>query len=499
MANNFLEVKNICKEYPGTLALDDVSCSFEKAKIHALLGKNGSGKSTLANVISGITPETSGEIYLEGKKVNFKNPNEAILHGVAVVHQEMSLVPSLSVAENIFLGRLKVKNKALGIIDWDEVTEDAEALLKKVGININPKQLVSTLSIGQQQQIEIAKALAENPTLLILDEPTSALALQEVDVLFSIMRNLKQNGVTMIYISHRLQELKQIADTINVLRDGKFIGSMTIQETTNDKVLHMMFGQVSKLERANKKSLPQEVIFSVKDIVRTPILNGVSFELHKGEILGIAGLMGSGRTELLRSIYGLDSYDSGEMKLYGNTLSKISPEKMKKKGISFVSEDRKEEGLVQILSSHRNLIHASMEDKVAYKNTFLTKKMELPFVHKQVKGLSIKLTDTDSPVSTLSGGNQQKIVLGNWLNNSPDIMLLDEPSRGIDVEAKQQIFQLIWEQKERGISSIIISSELEELHEVCDRIIILKHGKTAQSVYPSDITINELYQECITD
>ena len=508
MSDAFLAVTNIRKEYPGTVALNTISCSFEQGKIHALLGKNGSGKSTFANIIAGITEATSGSLYLQGKEVYFKTPQEAQKQGISVVHQELSLVSSLTVAENIFLGDFKVK-KFWGTIDWKATELAASSILDKIGIHIPPRAVVSSLSIGQKQQVEIAKALVHNPSLLILDEPTSALALQEVDKLFSIMKNLKTHGVTMIYISHRLQELSQIADTVNVLRDGDFIGSLSIKQATHKEVLKMMFGKVTALtkERSSvhdtnhieNNSTNKKIVLKVKGIVRDPILKGVSFSLYDSEVLGIAGLLGSGRTEIMRSIYGLDPFHSGTITVFGEERNNISPAYMKQLGLSFVSEDRKEEGLVQLLSSHRNLIHAAMEDKISYKKYFITKKREQPFVSNQITTLSIKLSSSEYPVSTLSGGNQQKVVVGNWLNAEPRIMLFDEPSRGIDVEAKQQIFSIIWEQKKKGVSTIMVSSELEELHEVCDRILVLRDGVISEEVYPGDITINQLYEKCMTN
>ena len=498
--NIFLEVKNLYKEYPGTVALNNIYCSFEQGKIHALLGKNGSGKSTFCNIVAGITQATHGSIFIKNKEVSFSSPTEAIKNGVAVVHQEMSLIPHLTVAENIYLGRLKTKGR-LKKIDWNTIFSDTMHILSDMGIHtIKPDMLVNQLSIGQQQQIEIAKAVSEDPDLLILDEPTSALALKEVDTLFDIMRNLIKQGVTMIYISHRLQELSKIADTISILRDGDFIGSMPIEDATHDKILHMLFGKVSVLDKGeNNTHIHSNTVLSIKNLTREPFFRNISFDLYQGEILGIAGLMGSGRTEILRSIFGLDEFTRGEVIVHGEIVQKedITPSKMTKKGISYVSENRKEEGLILPLSSHCNLVLASMKDIISKKGIYIDKKMEKPYVDNQIKSLSIKLADTEFPVSTLSGGNQQKIVVGNWLNTNPHIMLFDEPSRGIDVAAKQQIFQIMLDEKHKGISTLMISSELEELQEVCDRILILLGGRIIESILPTAITVNELYKKCM--
>ncbi len=500
MGRTLLEVRDLCKEYPGTVALDNVSCRFEQGKIHALLGKNGSGKSTFCNIVAGITQASHGKVVFKSKEVSFSSPAEAISNGVTVVHQEMSLIPHLTVAENIYLGRLETKG-LLKKIDWKTIFSNSKLILDDLGVsNIRPEALVASLSIGQQQQIEIAKAVSEKPELLILDEPTSALALKEVDTLFEIMRNLVKKGVTMIYISHRLQELSQIADTVSILRDGKFINAMPMEEATHDKILHMLFGEISVFERGILEDHSyKKTVLSVAELTREPFFRNVSFDLYQGEILGIAGLMGAGRTEILRSIFGLDVFTSGKITVNGEPLKKkdINPVKMKKRGISYVSENRKEEGLVLVLSSHFNLILASMKDIISKNKFYINKKMENGYVAKQIQALSVKLADSEYPVTTLSGGNQQKIVVGNWLNTNPQIMFFDEPSRGIDVEAKQQIFQIMWEQKEKGVSTLMVSSELEELQEVCDRILILRNGRIAEVLLPSQVTVNELYKKCM--
>ncbi len=494
----FLEVAQLSKQYPGTLAVDNVSCSFERGKIHALVGKNGSGKSTFVNMVSGLVAPTSGRIFLENEEVHFSSAKDAMKRGVAVVHQEMSLIGSLSVMENMFLGRLKTKKKGIALVDWKATEKEARAILQRMGIAISPKALVSSLSVGQQQQIEIAKAIAEEPRLLILDEPTSALVLKEVEMLFTIMKNLAKNGVTMIYISHRLQELENIADTVTVLCDGRYMGALPMKEASREKIVHLMFGNVSHFHKPHNTAASgqahAEEVFAVKNMTRAPFFKNISFSLKRGEILGIAGILGSGRTELLRSIFGLDTFDAGEVLVHGQKINKLHPRRMKQLGISYVSEDRKEEGLVQILSSHENLVMASMRE-IAYKGFFTTKQKEASYVRKQISDLHIKVGSVDLPVSHLSGGNQQKIVVGNWLNTTPKIMLFDEPSRGIDVEAKQQIFRIMWNEKAQGTSALVVSSELEELLEVCDRILVLKDGALVKELYPHNTSANQLYNE----
>ncbi|QEN08362.1 sugar ABC transporter ATP-binding protein [Oceanispirochaeta crateris] len=488
-----LETKKISKAYPGTLALDNVSVSFESGKVNALIGKNGSGKSTLIKVFSGAEHQTGGEFYLDGKQLKFKDPRESFAKGIVTVYQEMSLIPGLSVAENIFIGRLPMKGK---LIDWKKTKSMARDLLKELEIDIDIDKHISNLSMWQCQMIEIAKAMSFNPKVLQLDEPTSALAKHEIESLFKMIKRLKEKGVIIIYVSHKLHELWQIADTCTVLRDGKFIGSVDMEGISQKEIVHMMFGDVKINTRPEDLVVSDEVVFEVKGLTQSPKYKDVSFRLKKGEILGIAGMLGAGRTELLKSIFGADNFDSGEIYCFGNRIMSPTPEKMKKNGIALTPEDRKIEGLNLIASIKHNLCYASL-DKVFSKGIFIDKKIEEEFVQRQIDGLEIKISDVENDMYSLSGGNQQKVVVGNWLNTYPKIMLFDEPSRGIDVNAKQQIFQIMWEQSRKGISSIMVSSELEELLEVCHRILIMREGSIVQEVSPEDISIEDLYALCM--
>lgn len=484
-----LRTERIVKQYPGCLALNGVSVSFESGKVNALLGKNGSGKSTLVKCFSGAIQPTSGEFYLDDKKLRFSNTAEANAHGFATVYQEMSLIPSLSVAENIFLGRMPKKGN---IIDWKKANDDAAALLDRMGVKINPRETVSRLSMWQWQVIEITKAMSYNPKVLMLDEPTSSLATNEVKCLFNVIRELKKQDIIIIYISHKLHEVPQITDTITVLRDGEFIGKVDTKDVTNAEIIKMMFGD-TQIRKRPEDVVPQEdVVLRVENLCRRHKFENVSFELHKGEVLGIAGMLGAGRTELLKSIFGADPYDSGSVYV-GDTRAprRASPISMKKLGLGLTPEDRKNEGLILIHSIRDNLCYASM-DKTSNGWLEIRQKRHAA-ADKQVKELQIKIPDIQTAVSSLSGGNQQKVVVGNWLNTEPQIMLYDEPSRGIDVNAKQQIFEIMWEQSRHGISTIFVSSELEELLEVCNRILIMKEGKLIGEVRPEDVTINELY------
>ncbi|HHU07958.1 MAG TPA: sugar ABC transporter ATP-binding protein [Clostridiaceae bacterium] len=484
-----LRTEKIVKQYPGCLALNNVTVSFESGKVNALLGKNGSGKTTLVKCFSGAIQPTSGSFYLDDEKLHFHSTAEANARGFATVYQEMSLIPSLSVAENIFLGRMPKKGK---IIDWKKANEEAEALLNKMGVKINPKEIVSRLSMWQCQVIEITKAMSYNPKVLMLDEPTSSLASNEVESLFNVIRELKKQDIIILYISHKLHEVPQITDTITVLRDGYCVGKVNTKDVNHADILKMMFGETKQRNRPDDVEAQDETVMEIKNLTRKNKFSNINFKLHKGEILGIAGMLGAGRTELLKSIFGADPYDSGEIHVGGQKAPRrASPISMKKLGLGLTPENRKEEGLILIHSILDNLCYASMNRT---SNGWLENRQKRKSAaNKQVQELDIKITDMASPANSLSGGNQQKVVVGNWLNTQPEIMLYDEPTRGIDVNAKQQIFEIMWEQSKRGISIIFVSSELEELLEVCHRILIMKEGRLIGEVRPEDVDTNQLY------
>ena len=490
---SILKISNISKQFPGTLALDNVSLEFESGKVNALIGKNGSGKSTLVKIINGAQPATSGQIFLDDKELKFASPDEAITQGVATVYQELSLVNGLTVAENILLGDFPMKG---AFIDWKKTYGQAKALLDEMGIDINPKTPVYELSMWQCQMIEIAKAMRSDPKVILLDEPTSSLSKSETQTLFRLIRELKKKDVIIIYISHRLHELWEIADTCTVLRDGKYIGKIEMAEAERKDIISMMFGEVNALTRPEGLSYDCEsTVLSVRDLCRGDKFQNISFDLHRGEVLGIAGMLGAGRTELLRSIFGVDPFDSGSIELMGETVDKINPVIMKEKGMGLTPEDRKLEGLIQIMSINDNLCVASL--KKLSGRSFMKRAAEREAVNRQVDHLQIKVGNLKSAVSELSGGNQQKVVIGNWLNNEPKVMLFDEPSRGIDVNAKQQIFKIIWELSSQGIPSIVVSSELEELLEICHRIIIMRYGRFEGEVLPEETSVEELYSICM--
>ncbi|ESX20168.1 D-ribose transporter ATP binding protein [Mesorhizobium sp. LSJC255A00] len=488
-----IEFRDVSKVYDASLALAKFSHSFDAGRVHALMGKNGSGKSTAIKILAGAVQPTLGTLFVNGERAIFAAPSDAFAAGIVTVHQELSLVPSLSVGENIFLGRLPKRGV---FVDWAKLHHDAGALLAEMKLEIDTRRPVASLSLGQQQMVEIVKAMSSQPAILILDEPTSALASREVGHLFELVRRLKERGVTVIYITHRMNELSEIADTCTVIRDGRYIGTVEMNGSKPGTIIEMMFGDVARAQRPARRLVKRDrPVLSVRGLTRLPDFADVSFDLYPGEVLGMAGLLGAGRTETLRAIFGADSCETGEILIGGQSVQKPSPRRMKDLGLGYTPENRKEVGLVQSASVHDNLILASLR-RIASRGLTWRKK-ESPFVARQVGDLGIKTRDPMLPISTLSGGNQQKVVIGNWLNSDPKVMFFDEPSRGVDVLAKQQIFEIIWRKAQAGVSAVFVSSELEELFDVCDRILVMRQGRVVCEVAPEAISLAQLYQLCM--
>ncbi|MGJ4848654.1 sugar ABC transporter ATP-binding protein [Bacillota bacterium Meth-B3] len=488
-----LRAERIVKDYPGTRALDDVSISFDGGKVHAFIGKNGSGKSTLVKVFSGAIQPSGGKFFLDDREMCFNSPIDAREQGIATVYQELSLVPYLSVAENIYLGRLPKRGR---VIDWKQTFSRADELLKRMDVDIDPREKVYKLSMWQCQIVEIVKAMSFSPKVLMLDEPTSALAQHETQSLFKVVRTLRDQGVIIIYISHRLQEIWEIADTVTVLRDGRLVGVEQVANIDHKSLIGMMFGDVEIRKRPADLPVQDKTVLEVRGLTRANRFEGVSFALRRGEVLGIAGMLGAGRTELLRSIFGADPFDSGEIIVKGKRIGpRISPITMKRCGLGLTPEERKTQGIILIHSIRDNLCYASL-DQLSDSHVVNQVRRD-QFAERQVADLDIKVPTIMAAAGSLSGGNQQKVVIGNWLNTAPDIMMYDEPSRGIDVGAKQQIFQIMWEQSRKGVSSIFVSSELEELLEVCHRILIMYMGKIVGEVTPDNLRIEDLYAYCM--
>jgi ribose transport system ATP-binding protein len=427
--------------------------------------------------------------------VSFRSAEDAFREGIATVYQELSLVPGLSVAENILLGRLPRRRG--GWIDWPAARRQAGEVLGRLQLDLDVRRAVGELGVATQQRVEIAKAMSFDPAVLMLDEPTSALARHETDTLFRLLRGLAAQGVAIVYISHRLQELPQITDRLLVLRDGRLAGELETASARPDDVVRLMFGQVVQRQRPADLRHGDRVVLSVRGLSSGSRFRGVDLDLREGEILGLAGMLGSGRTELLRALFGADPCDGGGIALDGRPAGAASPALRKAAGMAFTPEERKTQALVQPLSCRANLCMAA-QDRIARRG-IVTRRRESAVVRHYVERLGIRLSDPEIPVSSLSGGNQQKVVVGKWLHTRPRVILFDEPTRGIDVEAKQQIFQILWDLSRQGIASLLVSSELEELLEVCHRILIMKKGRLVGEVRPEEVTADELYVRCMED
>lgn len=493
-----LEMRNITKEFPGVKALDDVTLTVKRGEIHALCGENGAGKSTLMKVLSGLYPSGSydGEILINGVEKRFTTIKGAEEAGIAIIYQELALAKDLSIAENLFLGKELAK---FGIINWERVFKESERWLLEVGLNdVSPETKTGVLGIGKQQQVEIAKALSKNANILILDEPTAALTEQEVDILLNILREFRKRGVTCIYISHKLKEVLSIADSVTVLRDGRTIGTYDAKDMDEDKVISLMVGRELKELFPRIKANPGEVMLKVDhysvmhpDIGDKKVVDNVSFEVRKGEILGIAGLMGAGRTELVMSLFG--SYPgtaSGHVEIDGKPVWIKHTQHAIKEGMALVTEDRKKFGLVLGMDVKSNVTIASL-NKIA-SGGVIDPNREIMRGNEYIRSLQIKANSVETIVGTLSGGNQQKVVLGKWLMTKPKILILDEPTRGIDVGAKFEIYTIMNELIRQGVSIIMVSSELPELLGMSHRIMVIAEGKRA-----AEYTAEEATQELI--
>ncbi len=490
-----LQAVNLRKEYPGTVALEDVSVDFEGGKVHAIVGKNGAGKSTLVKVLAGAVRPTGGSINVDGEEVKLKGPADAFDKGISTVYQELSIVGELTVGENIFLGRLPRRKGLSGVmVDWPRVFHKAKSLLEEIQVELDVRRKAGSLGVAQQQMVEIAKAMSFNPSAILFDEPTSALARHETENLFELIRKLAARGVAIVYITHRLNELWRIAELVTVLRDGKKAGTVEIGRTEAERIGRMMFGSVCAEHRAKDLTVSNKTILEVMGLSKVGHFEDVSFKVYAGEVLGIGGTLGAGRTELLKAIFGAEPADAGEVLVEGRKVDVKSPEQMKRKGIAFLPENRKDEGLVQSLSTRSNICMAALRRIGSF--GFLSKSRETAVANNLAGRLGIQTANIHFAVSSLSGGNQQKVVFAKWLNTDPRVLLLDEPTRGIDVQAKQQIFELIWQLSRRGISSVFVSSELEEIIEVCHRILVMKRGRITDCVKPAGLSADRLFVLC---
>lgn len=474
MNNVLLEMRNIHKTFPGVYALKDVNFDLKYGEVHAILGENGAGKSTLIKVLAGIYEAEKGQIFIDGKQCNIKDVKMSQSYGISVIHQELCLVPHMTVAENIFLGREPVTGRT-SFVNFKEMNAEAQKILNSVGLNIESNTKVYKLSVAQQQLVEIAKALSVDARILIMDEPTSSLTNKEVEMLFKTINELKAKNISIIYISHRIEELFRITDRITVLRDGQYVGTKKTSETTKDELISMMVGRELK-DLYKKTDHPVgETILEVKNLCKKNVLKNISFSLRRGEILGLSGLVGAGRTELMRAIFGVDSFDSGEIILQGKNLVIKMPQNAIENGIVLVSENRKEQGLILQKDVSFNLTLVILRKIIKF--IHVDRKLEDAIVKDYTDKLSIKATSKNQLVKNLSGGNQQKVVIAKWLATNPKVLILDEPTRGVDVGAKAEIYSIIDMLASQGVGIIMVSSELPEIINMSDRVMVMNNGQ----------------------
>ena len=486
-----LEMRGVCKTFPGVKALDHAQLRLRPGTVHALMGENGAGKSTLMKCMFGIYEMDEGEVLFEGKPVKLNGPLEALEMGIAMVHQELQPIPARTVGENIFLGRYPMK-KLFGIIpmvDHDKMYADTAALLKKVRMEFDPKQPLGELSVSQMQSVEIAKAVSANCKVLILDEPTSSLTQNEVEALFRIVEDLKAEGVSIVYISHKMDEILRISDEVTIMRDGQYVGTWDAKELTTDLIITRMVGRELANLYPHRENVPGEVVFEVEDFtsINPRSFRNVNFQLRKGEILGVAGLVGAQRTELMEGIFGIRSHEKGTIKYQGKEMKISRPKDAIDNGIAMLTEDRRATGIMGVLSIADNISIASLNKYLDFGVAINNKKIE-ELVQDNIKKMNTKTPSSKTQIQSLSGGNQQKVLIGRWLANDPDVLILDEPTRGIDVGAKYEIYTIIADLAKQGKSIIMISSEMAEIIGMSDRVMVMCDGRVTGFIDGKDAT-----------
>ena len=478
-----LEMQHISKSFPGVKALDDVDFNLLKGEVHALVGENGAGKSTLMKILSGFHSGDTGRILFAGKDVDIQSPKDAITLGISTIYQDIMNVPSITVGENILLGD-RPRNR-FGVINWKELNQKVSEICDDLDIDLDPKQIVSTLSAAKQQLIEIVKALSYKAKIVIMDEPTASLTEDEKNILFRIIRRIKEDGISVVYISHRMDEIFEICDRVTVFRDGKKVVTKAVSDTNHHEVIGFMIGrEIEEMFDKEKAHSNQDVILEVKDLSNAMFFHNISFSVYKGEILGFAGLVGAGRSEVMKSIFGILHKDSGEIYLEGKKVEIKSPNEAIEYGLGMVPENRKIEGLVMGMQVDQNITIGSL-DRIS-RAGFIQKKKEKKYVEEYINSLSIKCSSPSQKVMNLSGGNQQKVILSRWLLRNPEILILDEPTAGIDVGSKAEIHKLIIEIAKKGTTIILISSEMTELLMMSNRIIVMKEGQIVSTVNSSE-------------
>lgn len=491
MGEIILTMKGIDKSFPGVHALDHVELEIRKGEVLALMGENGAGKSTLMKVLTGIYQKEAGTITYEGREVEYANPREAQADGIVIVHQELNMMGHLTVAQNIFVGREPKKGL---MIDDAKMNAEAKKLFDQLNIDINPRELMSDLTVGKQQMCEIAKAISHQAKIIIFDEPSAALTEAEIEQLFKIIRDLQKKELGIVYISHRMDEIKQITDRVTVMRDGCTVGTLITEESTKDDIIHMMVGRVIYEDPKTEGQVPQDapVVLKVEHLNAGKMVRDVSFTLRKGEILGFSGLMGAGRTETARALFGADPKQSGEITINGNKVEIKNPQEAVKAGIGYLSEDRKRFGLVLKKNIAENSTLSCLTNYC--QGPFVNKKKEKKVTQEYVEMLKTKTPGIDQFVINLSGGNQQKVVIAKWLICDSDILIFDEPTRGIDVGAKQEIYELMNRLAANGKSIIMISSEMTEILRMSDRILVMCEGRITGELDIQDATQQKIMQ-----
>ncbi|NGQ96700.1 D-allose ABC transporter ATP-binding protein AlsA [Brevibacillus sp. SYP-B805] len=499
-----VEMRNITKKFSGVTALENINFDILSGEVHILLGENGAGKSTLMKILSGIYEPTEGSIILSGREYSKLTPADSAENKISIIYQELSLIDELSIAENLFVGKLPTK-KVMGIpvVDFAHIHEKTAELLKRVGLNRSPSTLVGELPISEKQQVEIAKALASDAKVIIMDEPTSSLTTEEVNKLFAIIRQLKKEGVGIVYISHKMKELAEIGDRVTVLKDGKHVGTKPLKDVTTDQLVSMMVGRELNAKNLNPhRAETNEVIFEVQHLTRKDrAVQDVSFKLYRGEILGFAGLIGSGRTELMNAIFGAAELESGDMTLFGEKVIIKSPHDAVKKGLAFITENRRETGFFHNFEIWKNISISSLVRKSKWGGIwgFVNKQAEQQQAEEQKKVLRIKCSSILQNITELSGGNQQKVIIGKWLAAQARLMIFDEPTRGIDVGAKSEIYAIMRKLANEGKGILMVSSELPELLAVCDRIIVFKDGRLRATFTNEEATEEKIMLAATSD
>lgn len=487
-----LTMTNVCKSFPGVKALDNANLTVRSHSVHALMGENGAGKSTLLKCLFGIYSKDEGDILFLGKPVDFKTSKEALENGISMVHQELNLVKQTTVMDNLWLGRYPLK---AGFVDHGKMYRDTKAIFEELDIDIEPKEKVSRLSVSQMQMIEIAKAFSYNAKIVIMDEPTSSLSEKEVEHLFKIIAKLKNRGCGIIYISHKMDEIFKICDEITILRDGKWINTVEVKNTTMDEIVSMMVGRELTQRFPPKTNTPKETILTVENLtaLNQPSIQDISFELRKGEVLGIAGLVGAKRTDIVETIFGVRERKSGLIKLHGKEMKNRNAFEAINNGFALVTEERRSTGIYANLSIEFNSLISNMKSYISKLGLLSNAKMKSD-TQWVIDSMNVKTPSHKTNIGSLSGGNQQKVIIGRWLLTQPEILMLDEPTRGIDIGAKYEIYQLIMElaKKDKGI--IMISSEMPELLGVTDRILVMSNGKVAGIVDTAETSQEEILQ-----